>query len=721
MSVRKTVAVIRKLPKSDVTNAEFVKAIFAGLQRDEGVWLCSFAGRPATGADWSGRVYAVEDVPNLPSGDNNYFSIASFKLDSAHRSKKNARCVHCLILDDVGTKVCRDPGEILEPSWKIETSPGNFQIGYALREACDDHRKFDRAIAALAAGEWTDPGMTGVNRYARLPVGSHGGHEGWRTQLADWHPERRYTLDEITGAFGIELSKKGRPKRAAVVAGVDPYWLELQRRGLLKGNVSREGWHDMTCPWVSEHTDGADNGTAYKPGGHFRCHHGHCEHRLFADLRAWLRSEGGDLEALDAKIPGEMGALLRGVDSLIYVARVVAFIRRATGVTIAKEALDDLHRHEIDGFSVQLTARDDLTKVDRLTYRPGAGLFLDEEGESAVNVWRAGSVQPAVRIRLVAAAMWVEHLKWLFPDARDRAIVFDFLVHLVKQRGVKINYMLVLLSKVQGAGRDTLLKPICEILGRANVRHVEGSDLVGSFNPFVKSELIYCTELDTTETSRRTVYNHLKSLSVTPPDYVMVNEKFIPQYALPKVANILISTNSANALMIPETDRRVVVVETLRTTAEIKARVREGAFDRLHEAYRERGWLENFYAWLLTQSPSAEFNAKGMAPDTDAKNRMRIAAESNLHRALRESLEDRAGPFARDLMTLDEILSFLAMKKRIDHPYGNTVTNELVSLGAASLEKRIRIDGKLIRLWAVRNVALYSAMSEQALRERFRR
>ena len=60
---------------------------------------------------------------------------------------------------------------------------------------------------------------------------------------------------------------------AAVVAA-------LKERGLYKTDLG-SGKHDVTCPWVKDHTDSLDNGSAYfepsakYPTGGFRCHHSH--------------------------------------------------------------------------------------------------------------------------------------------------------------------------------------------------------------------------------------------------------------------------------------------------------------------------------------------------------------------------------------------------------------------------------------------------------------
>jgi len=52
------------------------------------------------------------------------------------------------MLDDIGTKV--DRGRLtLQPSWLLETSPGNYQAGYLLQESLTDSSMADRLMKAI--------------------------------------------------------------------------------------------------------------------------------------------------------------------------------------------------------------------------------------------------------------------------------------------------------------------------------------------------------------------------------------------------------------------------------------------------------------------------------------------------------------------------------------------------------------------------------------------
>ena len=70
----------------------------------------------------------------------------------------------------------------------------------------------------------------------------------------------------------------------------------MRDRGLYKAPLG-DGKHDITCPWVQEHTGEINGGTAYFepddnwPIGGFKCLHGHCADRHIRDLLRFVDIE----------------------------------------------------------------------------------------------------------------------------------------------------------------------------------------------------------------------------------------------------------------------------------------------------------------------------------------------------------------------------------------------------------------------------------------------
>lgn len=213
------------------------------------------------------------------------------------------------MLDDLGSKVPLGRLAGFELSWLIETSPGNHQGGIILAAPIVDGDVAVRLLNAVIGAGLCDAGATGpLSRWARLPVAingkpKHAGEDGapFQCRLVEWRPDRRYTPQEIVDWLQLELAPAGRPKKEAKPAADHPRSLgddaddvltpraaenpvvsALKARGLYKTPLG-SGKHDITCPWVQDHTDGLDTGAAYfepdelYPLGGFCCQHSHRE------------------------------------------------------------------------------------------------------------------------------------------------------------------------------------------------------------------------------------------------------------------------------------------------------------------------------------------------------------------------------------------------------------------------------------------------------------
>ena len=154
-----------KTDKTDfVGNHDFLRAVFGGEPAGARPMVASFRGNPATapGNAWSCKPWDGARVRpvDLSADANNYFSLAVFKPDATgkyRRQKKHFHALHAVMLDDVGSKVPRERLTLL-PSWLIETSPGNFQAGYLLREPLEDGLRADRLMDAIVSAGLCDPG-----------------------------------------------------------------------------------------------------------------------------------------------------------------------------------------------------------------------------------------------------------------------------------------------------------------------------------------------------------------------------------------------------------------------------------------------------------------------------------------------------------------------------------------------------------------------------------
>lgn len=299
-------------------------ALARGLDDDDRLILCGFAGDPDTADKTAWRPRAWRPGRELPfgRGENVYATVAAFGRapDGTYRRRVDCfRAGLALMVDDVGTKVPREVVAGLPPTAIVETSAGNEQWWYALAHPERDVSTFDALIRAFIAKKLlgADPGMAGVNRVGRLPgfVNGKKKHAGFRTSLLELDPARRFTTAELVVAFDLDM-QNGRRYRAESRLfvpetkrdRVDQFARVYARLKGLRALKAKEpdpsGWMEMRCPWRAEHTGKADTGAAIRlPSeenewyGAFRCHHGHCADRGWRDLTDLLNE--ADSTAMD--------------------------------------------------------------------------------------------------------------------------------------------------------------------------------------------------------------------------------------------------------------------------------------------------------------------------------------------------------------------------------------------------------------------------------------
>lgn len=350
-----------------LSNGEFITALFRkALPENIFAAVCTKAGDPEASA-WPPGRWTPGDDPGPDGMLNAYLNCGVFRhgKDGSFRARKD-RCagVMFLMLDDVGTKVPRERFEGVEPTWMIETSPGNFQVGLAFEEPIDADKASAIHQALISSGLCDEGASQPKNRWARLPHAINGkpkhmrDGQPWRCRLATWNPDKRFTPEELVEAFTLELSpaiagKRHARKSRANGRLVDPVFIPaadenpviaaLKTAKLYKTPLGG-GKHDVTCPWVSEHTDAKDGGAAYfeptdeYPVGGFSCQHSHGNSLSVGDLLAFL--EVTPAAARDRPVirvtPGSLARIVDAAE-LLLASGVNHFQMGGVIVTIATD------------------------------------------------------------------------------------------------------------------------------------------------------------------------------------------------------------------------------------------------------------------------------------------------------------------------------------------------------------------------------------------------
>jgi len=306
------------------TNAQFLKAMFRDQIPGTAATLHSFTGDPNKDGKWNAMPWRLGKVlPTLNPFANNYVCVSCFHAaddNKYHRRKVQFASLHAVMIDDLGTKLPMSDLK-MKPSCLVETSPGNFQawlfIEKPLLTIASAETLINEMIRAGISAEM-DPGMKGVTRVARVPVGANGkakyrgdGGKVWQQVVHEAALELRYTPEQIAEAYGLDLT----PRREAPPPALPRAGIDVERAGLIKWikllgihkEEQRPGYHEITCPWADAHSDKGTTGTYYMEPealnsyhGGFLCHHGHCMDRDISDLVGWVRAQK---ESLTSVVP----------------------------------------------------------------------------------------------------------------------------------------------------------------------------------------------------------------------------------------------------------------------------------------------------------------------------------------------------------------------------------------------------------------------------------
>ena len=625
-------------------------------------------------------------------GEAWYGNTASFIIDrfkDGHPSASAANCEYVLVmvLDDVGDPEKAPKLPPLEPTWKMETSPGSFQWGYVFSEQ-PTKDEFSAAIVAIAEAGYTDRGAINPVRNFRLPgsVNLKPGRDGFKSVLREFHPDRDFTLEQIVAAFGVTPAPVSgsvhRPIRLSD-DGTDDVLIWLSENGKLLTLPNREGWAGVICPNADQHSDGNPEGRYLPTTRAFCCYHSHCgeiDSRAFLD---WVAEQGGPAHtpglrdellamtmesALSKLTPTEafpdaaaaviaeverkeMGRLAKAewFERFAYLQDDDAYFDMVERRYISRSAFNATFRHITcksirTNRVVEASIAFDELRQDKgarilvgMTYAAGEDVLCAREGLVYANRWR--DARPAVSGG--DASPWLRHVERMIPDPVERAHVLDVMACKVQHPNRKINHAILHAGK-PGSGKDTMWAPFFWAVGGAslaNVYQVKNDEITSQWGYSLESEVIVIQELRQAEAKdRRALENQLKPIIAAPPELLTVNRKGMHPYQALNRVFVLAFSNERVAINLPSDDRRWFVVwsEANRMSQSESADL---------WAWYQSGGFSAVASWLHARDVSA-FNPGASPMLTEAKAIMVEAGMSGAESFLVEMMRSRIGEFA---------------------------------------------------------------------------
>ena len=585
------------------TAKEFLDTIFDNLDEDEhvcvsratpkkdgdGVWFNNYLVTARQWRRWSPETQAQAW----------YFCVSTIngelneKGTMVGRGRVNLRRYYCLVLDDIGTKADEPP---VEPSWKLESSVGNWQWGYLL-DAGEDWPRYEALVEYCHQRGWGDAGAGGSYRLMRVPGSANlkPGRQNFRSVVSHFETDV-WSLDELAEDLGCDFSTVQVKDNAvmlkdggvAAMDGIDPMldWLS-DNNHIVRDDGSQ--WVDVICPWADAHTTG-DNKAGYSPLGRgsgryvqtraFKCLHEHCIDKKLTKFREWASKAGAPSVA--------------GYDPLPWLQDKYTYVE--TG-----QKFYDLHQRPVGGVWTWEWADWCKKYPDKIT-TPGrdnpvtvATAFIEHEkskravstmyhpvnrnhdhgvveklGQMYVNTY----IPPNWEQTDETPAVFIEHMEYLIPNDREREVFYDWLAYKI-QNPVSRSYAIVMVAEdAYGTGRSWIGRLLDKMMvghvNRASLPQLVGLGTSGQQNYndwMVGCQFLIVEEAKDTSLSREDFFNSYETFkqNVEPcaeaTASVRVNEKYGRTRDEIVYFNALIFTNHADALLLEEGDRRVCCVE----------------------------------------------------------------------------------------------------------------------------------------------------------------
>jgi hypothetical protein len=631
----------------------------------------------------------------IRKGESWYGNTASFIVERFEMGKPSASTANCeyvlvMMLDDIGTKSKTPP---LAPTWIMETSPGNFQWGYAFSEQ-PTKAEYAGAIQAIAEAGYTDPGACNPVRNFRIPgsVNLKPELDGFESRLVEFHPERDYTLAQICDALGVTPHPAQSERRPIRISddGADDVLAWLSEKGLVLAKPNAQGWAGVVCPNAEQHTDGNPEGRYMPASRAYCCLHSHCIDLDSTWFLKWVADQGGPnhqpgvrdelmatamRQALEALQPSdffsqsaqtvidevetrELGRVDKTEwwDRFAYIMEDDAFFDMKTRRVMTRSTFNALFRHvpcqSIHGnrrieaaicFDENRQAKGARALVG-ITYAAGESVLVARDGDVYGNRWR--DARPPVLIGASTDVQrWIDHCAVLVPDDKEREHIFNVMAYKVQHANVKINHA-VLHGGDQGAGKDTMWAPFIWAVcgpGMKNRGLLDNDTLGSQWGYALESEILILNELKEPEArERRALANKLKPIIAAPPEMLTVNRKGLHPYDMMNRMFVLAFTNDPLPITIDSQDRRWFCIWSTAP------RMQPDEAKALWDWYKAGGF-EAIAAWLHARDVSA-FNPAATPMWTEFKANLVEHGMSMAESFLVEQIRGRKGEFARGVI-----------------------------------------------------------------------
>ena len=396
----------------------------------------------------------------------------------------------------------------------------------------------------------------------------------------------------------------------------------------------------------------------------------------------------------------------------VYIESTCEFANTRLNYAIKREAFNakfdrmaDCLANESSASHMALNVYQIDTVVDKMFW-PGAETVFEHDGKLMLNAYHIAGVEPCDVIDEDGQSvvdMFVEHIKFNVADEREQRILLDWLAYVVQNPGKRVNWAL-LIQGAQGSGKSYFVKMLQYLLGD-HVRNLDPTAIAGRFTGWAHGALVIgVEEIRISGTNRYEVLDRMKPFITN--DTVQIEEKGRDHRTVPNFTSYLMLTNHKDAIPLTSGDRRYCVIFSRIQSEEQLYREKGGEkgaeeyFEKLFsETERRADALARFLLdWQLT----ADFNPRGRAPDTKARQMMMSVATSPERLAIEDAIEKHRCDVINEKVLDVTYLNHLCEVDGDELPKTRTLTAVLLEMGYEQIEKkRVKISatGKHHYVW----------------------
>jgi hypothetical protein len=381
------------------------------------------------------------------------------------------------------------------------------------------------------------------------------------------------------------------------------------------------------------------------------------------------------------------------VDDYIYLTSVEKFMNKESKALMGHKAFNMENDRKIpleyaagDSIKAEKYAATKIECFEDCFYAPSQPDLYTYEGRKYFNSYRETDLElvPVGTSNIVPLIKG--HLKHLLSDEYEQELLLYYLAHNVQNPGVLKRWAIVL-QGVQGDGKSFFAHMMSLVMGRGNVRKLNGEDLESNFTDWSEGQCItFIEELRLTGSSRYTIVNKIKPYVTNNEISVSIKGRSVK--AVENTTNYVAFTNYRDAIPVDDEDRRWCVLFSKFQDPEMLKR-----FESDNPAYYRDlydGVDENageIRQWLLNLEIPQWFIDLSRAPITAAKKVMIEATKPAELIALEDAIESSELTDVNDVFVNLTALSAECCDDE-DFPNNRSVKNFMQQLGYTRLEGR---------------------------------